>query len=65
MARGCHLVLVLLLLVTTFGGRESAASDMFSSVAELEQLYLKEQHVARHLATFLTMAKKQVNLVET
>lgn len=52
--------LVILLFIVGLG----SASDMYSSVAELERLYLKEQQVGQRLEKFLDLVKKQMTTVD-
>jgi hypothetical protein len=40
------------------------ASDMFSSVAQLEEMYHKEQEISVKLRMFVDNVKKQVGVVD-
>lgn len=40
------------------------ASDMYSSIAELERLYLQEQQVSQRLEKYLNLVKKQTAVIE-
>lgn len=52
--------LVILLLI----GDMALASDMYSSVAELERLYLKEQQAGLKLESLLDLIKKQTTAID-
>lgn len=41
-----------------------STSDMYSSVAELERLYLKEQQVGQRLENFLDLIKTQTAAID-
>lgn len=42
----------------------ASATDMFSSIAELERLHEGEQQVAHKLEQYLNLVKKQTDVVE-
>lgn len=41
-----------------------STSDMYSSVAELERLYVKEQQVGQRLEHFLLLIKQQTEAID-
>jgi hypothetical protein len=53
-------LLVILLLI----GDTAFASDMYSSVAELERLYLKEQQAGLRLESLLDLIKRQTTAID-
>lgn len=53
-----RLVIILLIVCS------ANASDMYSSIAELERLYLKEQQVNQRLEEYLNIIKKQTTIVD-
>ncbi len=52
--------LVIFLLIVDM----ASASEVYSSIAELERLYLKEQQVGQRLEKYLDLVKKQMTTVD-
>jgi hypothetical protein len=52
-----------LLILLLIGGM-AFASDTYSSVAELEQLYFKEQQVGQRLESLLDLIMKQTTAID-